>query len=223
MTTIVAISDTHGLHRQIPVPDGDVLVHAGDLTNVGELDQVQDFNDWLGELPHENKVVIAGNHDFCFQDAGTPHRFKSRDKQQVQAEAMLTNCHYLRDSGVALAGLNFWGSPWQPWFGSWAFNAQRGREIQAKWGLIPESTDVLVTHGPPINILDSTSRGDSAGCQDLWHAIVNMVKPGLHIFGHIHEAYGTHVDEATTYINASCCTLAYQPTNAPIIHVCPTK
>ena len=118
---IVAISDTHGLHRHLQVPPGDILVHAGDITGRGQLDQVVDFNEWLGGLPHRHKVVIAGNHDFCFE------------QQPLESAALLTNCIYLFDKAITLDGLCFYGSPWQPWFYDWAFNLGRGPELQAKW------------------------------------------------------------------------------------------
>ena len=107
--TIVAISDTHGQHRSLDIPDGDILIHAGDLTNGGEIDQVEDFNNFLGTLPHQDKVVIAGNHDFCFE------------RQPKRSEALLTNCIYLKDREATVQGIRFYGSPWQPWFYDWAF------------------------------------------------------------------------------------------------------
>src|SRR4029453_10448992 len=110
---VVMIADTHGLHRSVRVPEGDLLIHAGDVTSFGELDTVADFNGWIGALPHPHKVVIAGNHDFCFD--------KSDDAARI-----LTNATYLFDAETAACGVRIWGSPWQPWFFDWAFNLQRG-------------------------------------------------------------------------------------------------
>ena len=201
---IVCVSDTHGLHDRVRVPDGDVLVHAGDLTNHGEWEQLASFNRWLGDLPHRHKVVIAGNHDFCFeQDA-------------ERAASMITHGHYLFDTAVDIEGVKFYGSPWQPWFYDWAFNLQRGEEIRAKWDLIPNETDVLITHGPPLGYGDRTVRGDAVGCADLLDA-VDRVRPGLHVFGHIHEAYGAFDRDETHFVNASVCTLQYAPTNPPVV------
>jgi len=203
--TIVAISATHSLHRACEIPDGDILVHAGDLTNQGALKDVEDFNDFLGSLPHRDKIVIAGNHDFCFE------------RNPREAEALLTNCTYLRDRAVTVQGIRLWGSPWQPWFYDWAFNLQRGAAIREKWDLIPPDTDVLITHGPPLGFGDMTSRGgEQVGCHDLLDA-VRRVKPRLHIFGHIHEGAGVFDDGGTTFINASTCDLWYQPVNAPVV------
>jgi 3',5'-cyclic AMP phosphodiesterase CpdA len=64
---IIAISNTHGLHRSLTIPDGDILIHAGDLTHHGSLEDVQEFNEFLSTLPHPHKIVIADNHDFCFE------------------------------------------------------------------------------------------------------------------------------------------------------------
>jgi Icc-related predicted phosphoesterase len=187
---IVCVSDTHGWHRDVAVPDGDVLVHAGDITRKGELDTVEDFDRWLGTLPHRHKVVVCGNHDFCFQEQ--PHAARSR----------ITNAVYLEDESVTIAGLNVYGSPWQPWFGGWAFNLARGPEIAAVWAKIPAGTDVLVTHGPPAGVLDRTVRGEAAGCADLL-ARVWEVRPFLHVFGHIHEAAGRADIDGVTFVNAS--------------------
>ena len=187
--TLVCVSDTHGRHRETVVPPGDVLIHAGDLTGDGSLSDVAEFDDWLGTLPHPHKVVVAGNHDWCFE------------RQPERARARLTNAVYLQDEAAVVAGLKFYGSPWQPWFFDWAFNLPRGPELAVKWALIPDDADVLVTHGPPAGVLDRTRRGDHAGCADLL-ARVRAVRPRLHVFGHIHEAAGTESDGATLFVNA---------------------
>lgn len=203
---LICISDTHSLHwRMHDVPDGDILIHAGDLTNVGDIRDVYDFNDFLGELPHPYKLVIAGNHDFCFE----------RDPQTCRA--ILTNAVYLHDEAVTIEGIRLYGSPWQPEFCDWAFNLPRGPALKAKWDLIPSDTDVLITHGPPHQVLDRTEGGDVAGCEDLADAI-RRIRPRLHVFGHIHEGAGMVESGRTTWINASICTARYQPTNPAIAY-----
>jgi predicted phosphodiesterase len=201
---IVCLSDTHDLHRDLDVPEGDLLLHAGDSTMLGTPQQIESFDAWLATQPHRHKVVIAGNHDWGFQR--TPAR----------ARGLLRHATYLEDEAVTVDGLRIWGSPWQPWFYDWAFNLQRGAEIAAKWALIPAGIDVLVTHGPPLGILDRTSRGDEAGCADLL-AAVQRVRPRLHVFGHIHEAYGTVLRDGTRFVNASNCTERYRPVQKPIV------
>lgn len=199
----VLISDTHVKHGKLKVPDGDVLIHAGDMTGRGDPNDVVRFNSWLGTLPHPTKIVIAGNHDFCFV-------------KDLTARDLLTNATYLQDSGVTVGGLKIWGAPWQPWFYNWAFNIHRGKPIKEKWDLIPQDTDILVTHGPPKGILDLTDGNEFAGCEELLLA-VQRVRPKLHVFGHIHEGYGLLYKDGIQFANASTCTLQYKPTNPPLI------
>ena len=201
---LVLLSDTHGLHDEIDVPEGDVLVHAGDFTIAGTFDEVRRFDRFLAKQPHRSKVIIAGNHDRSFE------------KEPRQARALITSALYLEDEAATVAGIRFYGSPWQPWFLSWAFNLPRGEALRAKWAKIPDDTDVLVTHGPPLGILDRVLRGEAVGCADLLDRI-EAVRPALHVFGHIHEGAGIHAAGLTTFVNASTCTAGYEPKNAPII------
>lgn len=202
---VVLISDTHALHDEVRVPDGDLLIHAGDFSNIGALEDVIAFNEFLGRLPHPHKVVIAGNHDFCFE------RIPER------ARPLITAAHYLQDEEVTVAGLRIWGSPWQPEFMNWAFNLPRGEPLRQKWAQIPRGIDVLVTHGPPLGHGDLVAhRDERVGCADLLEA-VQRVRPRLHVFGHIHEGYGITQDAHTVFANASCCTLDYEPTNSPLV------
>jgi predicted phosphohydrolase len=200
---IVCISDTHAQHRRMTIPDGDLLLCAGDFTRSGDEADVRDFDAWLGTLPHAHKVIIAGNHDFAFER--TP-----------DAATWIRHATYLQDSGCVVGGLRIWGSPWQPRFFDWAFNLDRGAPLKAVWDLIPDDTDVLITHGPPWEVLDVTSRGQRVGCEELAKAITR-VKPRLHVFGHIHESYGQVERDGVIYVNASNCDLRYRPVQAPIV------
>jgi len=203
MLRLVIISDTHGFHG-FPVPPGDVLIHAGDGCARGTLAEAQAWASFLRGLPHRHKIVIAGNHDRVFES------------DFAEAKRAFAGLDFLHDTGCEREGVQFWGAPWQPWFLSWAFNLPRGPELAAKWALIPDATDVLVTHGPPMGILDETYAGEPVGCEDLRRA-VSRVRPRVHVFGHIHEGYGTERIDETLFVNASVCTLAYKPTNAPIV------
>ena len=98
--------------------------------------------------------------------------------------------------------LRIWGSPWQPWFHDWAFNARRGPEIDAKWKLIPEGIDVLVTHGPPAGFGDMCDHGEAVGCADLLRHL-GRIKPRLHLFGHIHEDRGEWQLGPTRLVNCT--------------------
>lgn len=205
---VVCISDTHEHHREIDVPEGDMVVCSGDISMMGDVPEVVDFLRWLRGLPHAHKVLIAGNHDFCFEQRPEV----SAAMLQAEGEGIT----YLQDSGAELGGLKVWGSPWQPWFYDWAFNLARGEAIAAKWALIPEGTDLLVTHGPPWGILDETPRGQKVGCEELLN-VVARVRPRLHVFGHIHHGYGKVVQDGTTFVNACSCDEGYRAVNPPIV------
>jgi predicted phosphodiesterase len=213
---IVCLSDTHNRHDALRVPDGDVLVHAGDATMHGSAEEIAAFDAWLGSLPHRHKLLIAGNHDFLFE------------QRPRSARELIRNATYLEDSGAELDGLRFWGSPWQPWFFDWAFNLRRGAPLKEKWALIPEGTDVLVTHGPPHGVLDrvggvvprlmaaATGGREHVGCEELRDAVLRL-RPRVHVFGHIHEGYGEESLDGIRYVNASCCDRSYRPANLPLV------
>jgi Icc-related predicted phosphoesterase len=191
---LVLISDTHGDHDHLSVPDGDVLIHAGDMTDNGEVSEVRDFNRWLGTLPHKHKLVIAGNHDFCLAD-GSPSAWE-----------LLSHATYLQDQAVVIASMMFYGSPWQPSYCDMAFNLSSDAQLQEKWSLIPQDTDVLITHCPPHGILDVTMDDhEHIGCKMLRPLVLNWVKPRLHVFGHVHEQHGNKLTPETLFVNASIC------------------
>lgn len=209
MTRIVCISDTHNLHEQINIPDGDVLIHAGDATIRGTEPEVENFLRWFAKLPHQHKIFVAGNHDWLYE---TNNRF---------ARILTANfgIKYLQDSSIEIEKLKIYGSPWQPRFFDWAFNLNRGAELAEKWELIPEDTDVLITHGPPNGILDEVPRLysiENTGCEEL-RKRVEIVRPKLHIFGHIHCGYGQIEDFGVKFINAANCDEEYNATNAPVV------
>jgi predicted phosphodiesterase len=202
---IVCVSDTHNLHDRIALPDGDLLLHAGDATMHGTEAEIAEFDAWLGTVPHRHKVVIAGNHDFLFQT------------EPAKARRLITNAVYLEDSGVTLEGLSIWGSPWQPWYFDWAFNLRRGAPLRAVWDKIPAGTDVLLTHGPPRGVLDRVARsGEAVGCEELLEA-VERLRPKVNVFGHIHEGYGREERDGTLFVNASTCDPRYRPVNPPAV------
>lgn len=201
----IALSDTHGQHADITLPDGDVLLHAGDLSRRGTENQVKDFLHWFGAQKHRHKIFIAGNHDFLFETAAA----------ERVAALIPDGVVYLNDSGIEIEGIKIWGSPVQPWFHDWAFNRQRGADIKKHWDLIPQGTDILLTHGPAEGILDRTVYGKEVGCADLLDA-VRRVNPSFFVCGHIHEAHGQEVSGRTTFINASVLDEDYSLVNPPI-------
>lgn len=203
---LVFISDTHGKHEELSLPAGDVLLHCGDLSGRGYASQLQEFLDWFSAQEHPHKVFIAGNHDFLCE----------KDAEQF-ASMIPGNCTYLNDSGISIEGLRIWGSPVQPWFYDWAFNRQRGADIQKHWDLIPRDTEVLLTHGPPMNLLDLTARGKRVGCEDLRKQIEDLPDLRIHAFGHIHEAFGQVMKKEVLYLNASVLDLQYQCVFPPTV------
>ncbi|WP_152208284.1 metallophosphatase domain-containing protein [Marinobacter changyiensis] len=207
---LVCISDTHSLHHKMSlIPDGDVLVHAGDCTGSGSLPQLDDFVRWLGALPHKHKILIAGNHDFCFERYPEWARGMSRDQ----------GITYLQDEAVTIDGLTFFGSPWSPVFRQMAFNA-REEEMFEHRALIPSDTQVLITHGPAFQIFDFVPDvREHVGCYPLAKRIDELPALKVHVCGHIHESYGFAIRESdgVKFANASTCTERYRASNPPII------
>ena len=212
---ILTISDTHGKHNQLapfPAVPIDMVIHAGDCTNVGTIEQVEEFLRWYGGLPMKYKVLIAGNHDFSFE----------KRPEACQDLCDKYGVTYLNDSGVTIEGINLYGSPVSPRFFDWAFNRARTKgEANLKfpyigdhWSKIPTNTDILITHGPPYDILDSTVIGVKTGCMALARKI-KKTNCKLHVFGHIHESKGLSFNRKTGayYVNASCLDERYNPTN----------
>lgn len=195
----VAFSDSHGAHHKVSLPPGDVLLFSGDLCSSGRLEEVEKFGRFLAELPHRHKIVIAGNHDWPFQ------------REPEKAREALGDVIYLEDEAVEIDGVHIYGSPWQPRFCNWAFNLPRGEVLAEVWSRIPEKTDVLLTHGPPMGILDRTYDGRHVGCADLMERVSSLPHLKAHVFGHIHEAYGTYEHRGCHYYNASAVDLRLRP------------
>ena len=158
---VVCISDTHNKADEIILPKGDVLIHAGDFSLAGYPEEVAKFNDFLKQAPFEIKIVIAGNHDLTFDIENYEKQLYQQFHKKlpipldpVATKAILTDCIYLEDTSYHLKGYKVYGSPYTPTYHNWAFNLDRGKEIESKWAQIPDDTDILITHGPPHHILD---------------------------------------------------------------------
>jgi len=205
---IVIISDTHLRHRYYPVdvPEADILIHCGDALNGGEAKELPFFAEWFAGLKAKHKVFVAGNHDWVFE------------KQPALARGLLPKeVIYLQDEQAEVAGLKIYGSPWQPEFSNWAFNLPRGLSLRKKWEAIPEGIDILVTHGPPMGILDwSNFGGEHVGCADMRQELAR-VKPKLHCFGHIHGSYGTAEWAGTLFVNAATCDEQYMANQPAVV------
>jgi len=181
---------------------------------------VESFAKWLTSLQNiKHKVVIAGNHEVTFHAEFWKknwHRYSSTcyDSNTI-VNKLAGCCYYLLDSEVTLNNIRIYGSPWQPQFCDWAFNASE-EVINTYWNLIPEGIDILVTHGPPKGHGGTTLSGEDVGCPKLLDAI-KRTKPLVHVSGHIHEGYGVERDENTVFINASSVNYNYVATNSPIV------
>lgn len=186
--SVVCISDTHT--TQPDVPDGDILLHAGDLTNRGSFEELQAQLDWLKSLPHRHKVVIAGNHDLLL-DPGFVANFPDRIYEgngTSRSDLDWGDVIYLNNSAARLKlpkerSLVVYGSPLTEQSGTWAFQYP---PIRSVWtDSVPLDTDVLLTHGPPKGHLDQESKGCPQLLKEIWR-----VRPNLVVFGHIHDGHG---------------------------------
>ncbi|MFH4979668.1 hypothetical protein AB6A40_006377 [Gnathostoma spinigerum] len=221
----VCISDTHEKLGEIltKIPDGDILIHAGDFTDNGEIGEVIKFNSEMGKLPHKYKLVVAGNHEIGFDDdEKMPERQRAGLNMLGLSKPcqLLTNCIYLCDRLVEIYGLKIYGSPWHVMPG-YPFYRHRGQRIMDKWNLMPSNLDVLITHQPPLGHGDFNSwnkcDGLLAGCADLLNAVELRAKPKYHIFGHIHQMRGISTNTKTIFINASICDHKLRVEYDPII------
>lgn len=209
---IDCVSDLHGKFPELE--GGDLLIMAGDCTSNDRVPAWCKFFEWCDKQEYKHKILIAGNHDGFLSQC-----IPSSDTREILGE-LHEGCEYLCDSGITIEGLKIWGSPWTPTFYDWYFMKDRGADIKAMWDLIPEDTDILITHGPPYGILDTNKQGHHCGCEELREAVMR-VKPTLHIFGHIHGGYGKQTSlwpngEAVTFINAAHMNEDYEPVNKPI-------
>jgi hypothetical protein len=162
-----------------------------------------EFRRWLADLPARKIIGIAGNHDFIFEQ---------------MPDLVPTDLHwtYLQDSGTEWEGLNIWGSPWQPWFFDWAFNADPPK-LKKQWALIPKNTDILIVHGPPHGYGDGVPESDGVrrcGCPHLLERI-RQLQPLLVVFGHIHEGRGEWQLGSSTLANVTLVDAGYRPIYEP--------
>ena len=184
---ITIISDTHGMHRELNLGQGTLLIHAGDITEYGTEEEVIDFVHWFSKQHYTYKIFIAGNHDLFLEECTA-----AKIKKLLPAGII-----YLQNSGVLIEGLKIWGSPVTPYFLGMAFNERADTAIKKVWSKIPVDTNILITHAPPKGILDG-----GIGCDELLKQ-VNKIKPMLHCFGHAHGCNGIIKTEATSFVNAA--------------------
>ncbi len=205
------ISDLHGSYPKLE--GGDLLILGGDYTAKHTQAECLVFVEWLRKQDYKKKIFIGGNHD-------TPI-FKG----DFYFSNEWIGATWLNDSGCEYSGLKFWGSPWTAEFeginpNCKAWTLRNDKALAKKWALIPDDTDILITHSPPYGIFDEClnrngDRYESVGSKSL-RAKVNQLNPMLHVFGHIHEGYGQMTLDDIMFINASHMDKNYQPVNKPV-------
>lgn len=194
---ILHLSDTHGKHRELTdMQSADILVHSGDFTLSGGDMEALDFIEWLCDLPYKHKLFIAGNHDDCMLDASL--------------EGLPDDVHYLSDRDITIDGISFFGIPMFV-----VFEGEDLKEIE-HYEQIPENIDILITHRPPLGILDSVDDNIHYGSSILLDK-VSKIKPKMHMFGHVHSAYGTMNWNGTTFSNAGLTDWKYDIRYSPQI------
>ena len=195
---LVVISDTHMLHERVVIPPGDVLIHCGDITNRGKLAELETFSQWWNALPHPNKLIVPGNHDYCFD-----HHYGW--ETSIKAKVMLSGSKVLIDQPEIIGEWLFYGSPWVLPMSDWAFMKDE-RVLKQIYNKIPkwDSKIILITHGPPFMILDQGSHNEHLGSKSLRDAVFAL-EPSHHLFGHVHESYGIFKDPRfrTKFVNSA--------------------
>lgn len=230
---IDCISDLHGYKPKLQ--GGDLLIVAGDCTARDIIPQWKEFFDWFKAQDYRKKVLVGGNHDGFLEACATTKECREIYNELCESdqefifgdnerfEFLHEGFEYLEDTGTEFEGFKIWGAPWTPEFCGWHFMLPRGDALKEKWDLIPDDTDILITHGPPYGVLDevlnSGTRKANQGCFALREA-VERVRPKLHVFGHIHEGYGKllykHEGPNTWCVNCAIMDRYYQPVNKPI-------
>lgn len=209
---IVCISDTHGMHHNIQVPDGHVLLHAGDMSSRGLPDELVSFAEWMSKLDHEHKLVVCGNHELLV-DGRCDLMTKFLAGYGIQ---------FIHQKLITIDGFSIYGESRTPEFFDWGWMYKRGSEAKAIWDELPMSIDLLLCHGPPLGFGDKCpdirdrTKMVKVGCEHQLEAL-NRVKPKYVVCGHIHESYGVYKTVWGHVINASICNGKYEPINRPIV------
>lgn len=213
---LVCISDTHNRHGKLVIPKCDVLIHAGDYSSEGYEREVRDFYKWLNKQDATHIISVQGNHELGWE--ANPLLMTEVAKEQCPRIILLN------DSSIVIDGVKFYGTPVTPFFNSWAYNrAETDNEIlyhgvpsiKPHFDAIPNDIDVLITHGPPLGILDEVKgrEGQHLGSASLLEAI-KRVKPDVHVFGHIHSGHGELHRDGTSFYNVAICDERYYPSQS---------
>lgn len=223
---IVVIADTHNLHEQIELPEGDMLIHAGDATMLGSHNELERFITWFGAQPFKYKIFVAGNHDWGMETDLLAH-FKFFNKRgrvvpdmhgiRTSMELHMKNLGviHLHNSSIEIEGLKIYGSSDQPAFCGWGFN-KTNAQLTDIWKNIPDDTNILVTHAPAYGILDSLEDGTMVGDVPLMKRLNTLTNLKLHCCGHIHLSHGTIEKNGVTHVNGAILNDNYVIAHKPI-------
>ena len=199
---IVVLSDTHQFHEAINIPAGDLLVHCGDATNNGTVEEVIRFFQWFGKQSHKHKIFIPGNHDKIFETDWY-------STCQLAKSVCGGNLHIESNNYLELERIKLFLYSYSLRYGDWSFMKQES-EIAQDLSRVSEQVDVLITHSPPYGILDQNNDSTHCGSFSI-KDLVDRITPKIHLFGHIHESSGIAdrmilkggIYQPITYINCS--------------------
>jgi len=188
---VTVISDTHMQHERLRLPEGDLLIHCGDMFDLYSKNaaDLRSVDDWFARQPFDKIVCTGGNHDHLLEHT------------RGYLAKPFRHAHYLEDEALQYRGLTIYGAPWLPGLPTHAFHKNRW-DLADAWARIPSGVDILATHTPPKNVLDLSSRGMSFGCPDLAHQL-QRTSPRVHCFGHVHASAGKTKIGETLFINAA--------------------
>lgn len=213
MIRVTHISDTHGgkYHKHLEIPEVDLLLHTGDIGGRTNLAELNAFLIWFEKQPAKVKIFCAGNHDLVL-DKNFPRDQRKLNNIDSITQMLLEQQHkdalelikqydvtYLCDSSCEYEGIKIYGSPYSPSFhrNYWAFNADRGEEIQRIWSKIPSDVNILMTHTPIYGVMDDVleyarmEEDPNVGCKDLYNVIKKrLFDLKLSCVGHIHGQLG---------------------------------
>jgi Icc-related predicted phosphoesterase len=199
----IFISDTYGQHESILLPQGNIIIHAGNFTKTGTELEAKDFLQWFSQLPYEHKIFIAGTHDHFFE----------RDPERAR-QAVPSNVIYLEDSGVVIGGFKIWGSPYNLYNHGSAFSCTEA-EIGAHWDRIPFNVDMVISHSPAYGLLDINGSGEHEGCKVLLRRLVR-VEPRYVVCGHAVDGHGHEYYDGIHFINAAMGNQEFQLSHKPV-------
>lgn len=210
---IIAISDTHNKHKEITIPECDILIHAGDATGMGRASEIRNFAKWFNKQPAKYKIFVPGNHELKFE--------KELPASKLWFSEECPDGILLINQSIEIEGIKIYGSPITPFFYNWAWNEYK-EGLEKAWKAIPDDTNLLITHGQAYGINDIVDNqpGVHLGCQHLMDRIQELKNLKIYIGGHLHSGKKYTYFNGVQFYNASICgeryTVDYAPTEITI-------